>query len=263
MHPLLNIAITAARKAETVLLRSLDRLDTVRPTQKGLHDFVSDVDKKSEQEIIAIIKKAYPSHQIIGEEGGVQAGDEESVWIIDPLDGTHNYLRGFPHFSISIAFQFRGKLEHAVVYDPIRQEMFIASRGQGARLNDRRLRVSNTLRLNEALIGTGFPVRRPEDLPSYLQVFQKLMPQLSNIRCSGSAALDLAYVAAGRLDAFFEINLQAWDLAAAALLIKEAGGLVADWQGGEDYLHQGNVIAGTPKVFSALAQVIGNGKDAA
>lgn len=258
MHPLLNIAIMAARKAETVLLRSLDRLDTVRPSQKGLHDFVSDVDKRSEQEIIHVIKKAYPSHQIIAEESGVQTGDEESVWIIDPLDGTHNYLRGFPHFSISIAFQFRGKLEHAVVYDPVRREMFTASRGQGAHLNDKRLRVSSTTRLENALIGTGFPVRRPENLQSYLQVFQKLMPQLSNIRCAGSAALDLAYVAAGRLDAFFEAHLQIWDVAASALLIKEAGGLVSDWQGGEDYLRKGDVIAGTPKIFSTLAQVIGS-----
>ncbi len=190
MHPILNIALSASRKAGNVVLRSMERLDMIHTTQKGLHDFVSDVDKKAEQEIIATILKAYPDHQIIAEESGLHQGQADCVWLIDPLDGTHNYVRGVPHFSISIAFQFKGKIEHGLVYDPIRHELFTASRGGGARLNERRIRISPTTQLEQALIGTGFPVRYPEALPPYLQQFQQLMPRLSNIRCLGSAALE-------------------------------------------------------------------------
>lgn len=257
MNPILNIATTAARKAGNIIIRSLDRLDTIKVASKGLHDFVTEIDKKAEKEIIAIIRKAYPNHQIIGEEGGVLQGVEDSVWIIDPLDGTHNFLRGFPHFSISIAFQQKGKLQEGLIFDPIRQEIFSASRGKGSRLNDKRIRVSPVIKLEHALLGTGFPMRKLENLPNYLRVFQEIMLKITNIRCAGSAALDLAYVAAGRLDAFFEINLQPWDLAAGALIIKEAGGLVADWRGEENYLEKGCVVAGTPKVFSALMALIG------
>ncbi|HVV68897.1 MAG TPA: inositol monophosphatase family protein [Gammaproteobacteria bacterium] len=257
MHPILNIAISAARKAGNVMLRSIERLDTINPTAKGLNDFVTDVDKKAESEIIAIIKKAHPNHQILAEETGLHPGLSECEWIIDPLDGTYNYMRGFPHFSVSIAFRYRGKLEHGLIFDPIRQELFTASRGEGARLNDRRLRISATSKLANAVLATGFPMRHPEKLPGYLNFFQQLMLEISKIRCAGSAALDLAYVAAGRLDGYFETDLKAWDIAAGALLVKEAGGLVGDWQGGENYLEKGDIIVGTPKVFSALTQFVG------
>ena len=257
MHPILNIAISAARKAGNVMLRSIERLDTINPTPKGLNDFVTDIDKKAEREIIAIIKKAHPNHQIIAEETGLHAGLAECEWIIDPLDGTHNYMRGFPHFCVSIAFRYRGKLEHGLIFDPIRHELFTASRGEGARLNERRLRVSATTKLPNAVVGTGFPMRYPDKLSDYLSFFQQVMLEISKIRCSGSAALDLAYVAAGRLDGYFETRLKSWDIAAGALLVKEAGGLVGDWQGGENYLEKGDIIVGTPKIFSALSQFVG------
>ncbi len=260
MHPILNIAISAARKAGNVILRSTERLDTINPTTKGLNDFVTDVDKKAEQEIIAIIKKAQPDHQILAEETGLHKGLAECEWIIDPLDGTHNYMRGFPHFSVSIAFRYRGKIEHGLVYDPIRNELFTATRGEGARLNERRLRVSATTKLQNAMLGVGFPMRHPEQLPGQLQLFQQLMLQISKIRCAGSAALDLAYVAAGRLDGYLEKNLRIWDIAAGALLVKEAGGLAGDWLGEENYLESGNIIVGTPKIFSALTQFVAKSK---
>jgi myo-inositol-1(or 4)-monophosphatase len=261
MNPIVNIALNAARKAGNVMLRSIERLDTINSTQKGLHDFVSDVDKKAEQEIIYTIQKAHPNHQILAEETGLHPGESDCVWIIDPLDGTHNYVRGLPHFSVSIAFQFKGKIEHGLIFDPIRHEIFSASRGQGARLNDRRLRVSPTTVLDHALIGTGFPVRYPNDLLSYLPIFQRIMPKIGNIRCSGSAALDLAYVAAGRLDAFLELKMKPWDTAAGSLLVKEAGGLVADWQGEEKFLENGAIIATTPKLLSLLLKLIAASKE--
>lgn len=256
MHPILNIAISAAHKAGNIMLRSFDRLDTINTTAKGLNDFVTDVDKKAEQEIIAIIRKAHPDHQIIAEESGLHQGLGECEWIIDPLDGTYNYMRGFPHFSVSIAFRYRGKLQHGLVYDPIRQEMFTASRGEGARLNERRIRASTVTKLQNALIATSFPMRYPEQLPEFLRLFQQLMLQISKMRCPGSAALDLAYVAAGRTDGYIEQTLKPWDIAAGALLVKEAGGLVGDWQGEENYLDSGNIIAGNPKIFSALTQLV-------
>lgn len=255
-HPLIHTAIKAARKAGDIMLQSLDRLDTINPTNKGYRDFVTDVDKRAEKEIIYLIKKAYPDHGIIAEESGNYQSDSESVWIIDPLDGTRNYMHGIPHFSVSIGFKFKGRLEQGVVYDPIRQEMFSASRGQGARLNDRRIRVSETMHLDKALIGTGFPVHQPKDLLTYLDQVKALFPQVANMRCSGSAALDLCYVAAARLDGFLEMNLHAWDLAAGAIIVKEAGGLVGDWQGAEDYLEKGAIVAATPKIFSALLKNI-------
>jgi len=234
MQPILNIALKAARKAGDVMLQSFDRLDTINVTAKGKHDFVTDIDKRAESKIIEIIKKAYPNHAILTEETGAHAGDQNAMWIVDPLDGTHNYLRGFPHFCVSIGFKCKGKLEHALVYDPIRQEVFQASRGHGARLNDRRLRVSQTHHLEDALIGTGFPVRHNKHLLSYLHQFNALMPHVANIRCSGSAALDLCYVAAGRLDGYLEMGLHLWDMAAGSVILQEAGGMLSDWQGQEN-----------------------------
>lgn len=256
MQPIVNIANQAARKAGTLMLRALDRLDSLKSAQKGLHDFVSEIDTLAEQHIIAIIRKAYPNHQIVAEESGLHQGNDQCIWLIDPLDGTHNFVRGVPHFAISIAFQHKNILQHALIYDPIRQEVFSASRGEGARLNNRRIRVSSTLKLEQALIGTGFPVRTPETLMHYLPLFQRLMPQVANIRCLGSAALDLAYVAANRLDGFLELGLKPWDIAAGALIVREAGGLVADWEGEENYLTKGNIIAGCPKIFTALLEQV-------
>jgi myo-inositol-1(or 4)-monophosphatase len=257
MHPIINIAKKAARKAETAILRSIDRLDTLEITQKAPHDFVTEMDKKAEQEIISVIKKAYPEHQIIAEESGLHEGQSDYIWLIDPIDGTHNFARGIPHFSIAISFLEKGVVQHGVISDPIRNEVFTASRGQGARLNERRLRVSAARKLDQALVGIGFPVRHPEKLPRSAKLFQSLLPEVSNIRCSGSAALDLAYVAAGRLDAFLEDDLKAWDIAAGALMVKEAGGLVCDWEGGEDYLRKGHIIASTPKLLSSLLPRVG------
>lgn len=256
MHPILNIALKAARKAGDIMLQALERLDTIHPTSKGHHDFVTDIDKRAEKEIVKLLQKSYPNHTIIAEESGEHQGEKDSVWIIDPLDGTHNYLRGFPHFSVSIAFKYKGKIEHGLVYDPIRQEIFSASRGQGARLNDRRLRVSEITRLENTLISTGFPVRHPEHLIDYLNCFKNLVPQVANIRSSGSAALDLCYVATARLDAFLERDLHIWDIAAGSLIVKEAGGLVGDWQGEEKYLEKGDIVAATPKIFSLLLSAI-------
>lgn len=255
MHPIINIALKAARKAGNVMLQSLERLDTINPTSKGHRDFVTDIDKRAEREIVNFLKKTYPNHAILAEEGGAYHGDKDSVWIIDPLDGTHNYLRGFPHFSVSIAFKYKDKLEHGLVYDPIRQEVFSASRGHGARLNDRRLRVSETTRLENALVGTGFPTRSPAQLSDYLDCFKNLLPHLADIRCSGSAALDLCYVAAARLDAFLETDLHLWDIAAGSLIVKEAGGLVGDWGGEEKYLEKGAIVAATPKIFGLILSI--------
>lgn len=256
MQPLLNIAITAARLAGDIIIRHMEQLDRIKITAKGSNEFFSEVDIKAEQAIINTIHKAYPEHGIIAEESGIYNDEAESVWIIDPLDGTTNYLHGFPCFSVSIAHRVKNRIEHAVVYDPLRHECFSASRGRGAQLNDRRIRVSKQTQLNAALLGIGFPHRNVELDSRYLSTFEALIGKCAGIRRTGSAALDLAYVASGRLDGLWEFGLRPWDLAAASLLIKEAGGLVSDMQGGEDYLKKGDVVAGTPKVFKALLQTL-------
>ncbi|TPW09688.1 MAG: myo-inositol-1(or 4)-monophosphatase [Halothiobacillaceae bacterium] len=251
MHPTLNIAIKAARKAGNVIIRSMDQLDTLSVTAKGRNDFVSEVDRQAEQEIIKIIRKAFPSHGILAEEGGFHEGDDYQ-WIIDPLDGTTNFLHGFPQFAVSIALQHKGRLEHAVVYDPLRQEIFSASRGAGAHVNERRIRVSKAKGLEGTLLGTGFPFRHMTHLESYIAILKDLIPQTAGIRRPGSAALDLAYVAAGRLDGFWEYGLQPWDIAAGALLVQEAGGILSDFTGGSDYMKSGNVV----EVLKAIVQTI-------
>lgn len=255
MHPMVNIAVKAARKAGTVIVRAADRIDTLHITSKGHNDFVSEVDQQAEQEIIQIIRKAYPGHAILAEESGEQ-GESEYQWIIDPLDGTTNFLHGFPQFAVSIAVKYRGRIEHGVVYDPLRQELFSATRGEGAQLDGRRLRVSKTASLETALIGTGFPFKNTAWLDAYLGMFKALLPKTAGLRRPGSAALDLAYVAAGRLDGFWEIGLSPWDMAAGVLLIQEAGGLVSDIGGGTQFLDSGNVVAGSPKIFKAMLQEI-------
>ncbi len=255
MNPMLNIAIRAARKAGDVIARSLDTVDRLDVVSKSRNDFVSEVDQRAEQEIISILRKAFPDHAILAEESGNQAGNDYQ-WIIDPLDGTTNFLHGFPQFAVSIGLLHKGRIEVGVVYDPLRQELFCASRGNGAMLNDRRIRVSARKGLEGALLGTGFPFKEMTHLDCYLATFKALLPKTAGIRRPGSAALDLAYVAAGRLDGFWEIGLQPWDMAAGTLLIQEAGGLVTDFAGGSDFLATGNVVAGAPKVFHALLQTI-------
>ena len=255
MQPMLNIAVRAARNAGNIIARSVDRLDQITINVKAENDFVSEIDRQAEQEIIHTIRKAYPNHGFLGEETGVHEGDD-FVWIIDPLDGTTNFLHGFPQFAVSIGLKHKGRLEQAVVYDPLRQELFAASRGAGAQLNDRRIRVSKRNDLDGALLGTGFPFKQQQHLDIYLHTFKALFPMTAGIRRAGSAALDLAYVAAGRLDGFWEIGLNPWDMAAGVLLIQEAGGLVSDFSGGNDFLSTGNIVAANPKVFKAMLQKI-------
>ena len=255
MHPMLNIAVKAARRAGTIINRATQNLDLLTVQRKGEHDYVSEVDKMAEQAIVETLLEAYPDHAILAEEGGAQ-GKSEYVWIIDPLDGTTNFLHGFPQFAVSIGLQHKGVLNQAVIYDPTRNELYTATRGRGAYLNDRRLRVSKQTRLEDALIGTGFPYSDFSFMEAYMKMFMELMPKTAGLRRPGAASLDLAYVAAGRYDGFWEAGLKQWDMAAGVLLIQEAGGLVTDFDGGENYLATGNVIGGNPKIFSQLLQVI-------
>jgi len=255
MHALLNIAVSAARKAGSFISRAVERVDTLQVDSKGYNDFVSEVDRRAEREIIQVIHKAYPRHAILAEESGEQ-GDNESVWIIDPLDGTTNFLHGFPQFAVSIALRHAGRLEVAVVYDPLRDELFTAIRGSGAQLNGRRLRVSKAKSLDGTLIGTGFPFKDQRHIDAYLGMFKALLPRTAGIRRAGSAALDLAYVAAGRLDGFWEIGLKPWDMAAGVLLIQEAGGIIGDFRGDPDCFASGNVVTGNARVFEGLLAAI-------
>jgi myo-inositol-1(or 4)-monophosphatase len=255
MQPLLNIAVRAARRAAEVIVRSLNRLDSLQVSSKGRNDFVTDVDRQAEAEIIATIRKAYPDHAFLAEESGA-SGNNPTEWIIDPLDGTTNFMHGFPTFSVSIACRHRGRLEHAVVYDPMRQEVFTASRGDGAHLENRRIRVSKQRTLEGSLVATGFPYRaNVKYLDCYLGMLKAVMQQTAGIRRPGSAALDLAYVAAGRVDAFWEIGLSPWDTAAGTLLIQEAGGRIGTLVGA-DYQQGGHVVAGTPRVYDALLELL-------
>lgn len=256
MEPLLNIAVSAARQAGEIIIRHMEQVDRLKITAKNGHEYFSEVDIKAEQAIINCIRKAYPEHGILAEESGVQDGDGESIWIIDPLDGTSNYLHGFPFFSVSIALKIKNRIEHGVVYDPLRHECFAASRGRGARLNDRRIRVSKQTQLSASLLGTGVPFRDVALAQRYLPTFEALLGKCAGVRRTGSAALDLAYVASGRLDGFWEFGLRPWDIAAGSLLIREAGGLISDLQGGDDFLKSGDTVAGTPKVFKSLLQTI-------
>ncbi|MGH8139977.1 MAG: inositol monophosphatase family protein [Steroidobacteraceae bacterium] len=255
MHALLNIAVRAARSAGEVIIRSLNRLESLKITSKGRNDFVTEVDHAAEAEIIKLIRRHYPDHAFLAEESG-QSGDHDTLWIIDPLDGTTNFLHGFPVFAVSIACQQKGRLEHAVVYDPISQEIFSASRGAGAHLDNHRLRVSKQRGLEGALIGTGFPYRaNTRFIDSYLAMLKAVMQTTAGVRRPGAAALDMAYVAAGRTDAFWEIGLSPWDTAAGTLLIQEAGGRIGTLTGGE-FRQNGNVLAGTPKVYAALLELL-------
>jgi myo-inositol-1(or 4)-monophosphatase len=260
MNPALNIAIKAARRAGQIINRASNELDLLKVSTKRPNDFVTEVDKAAEAAIIETLREAYPGHGILAEESGQQAakggGDGEYQWIIDPLDGTTNFIHGLPQYAVSIALAKGGVLEQAVVFDPSRNELFTASKGGGAFLNERRIRVSRRARLAEALIGTGFPYRMFEHIDLYLAIFKELAQKTAGQRRPGAASLDLAYVASGRYDGFWEFGLAPWDMAAGALLITEAGGLVSDLRGENNYLETGNVIAGTPKVFAPLLKLI-------
>lgn len=255
MDALLNVAIMAARRGGDTLIRSLPKLDKIRVEQKGRNDFVSEADRNAEKAIIHTIQKHYPDHAILAEESG-QQGDSEYLWIIDPLDGTTNFLHGFPVFAVSIGLQHKGRMERGVVYDPLRQELFTAVQGQGAQLDGRKIRVSGNKELDRSLIGTGFPYRDAnEELEPYLNMLVSAIKTTAGIRRAGSAALDLCYVAAGRLDAFWETGLAPWDLAAGTLIIREAGGIVSGLNGSEDFMDSGHILTGTPKIYAALAKL--------
>lgn len=258
MHPALNIAIKAARRAGHIINRASNDLDLLKVTAKQPNDFVTEVDKAAEAAIIQTLQEAYPNYGILAEESGETAGkgEGEYQWIIDPLDGTTNFIHGMPQYAVSIALAKGGIVEQAVVFDPNRNELFTASKGGGAFLNERRIRVSRRTRLGESLIGTGFPYRMFDKIDLYLSIFKELAEKTAGQRRPGAASLDLAYVACGRYDGFWEFGLSPWDMAAGALLISEAGGLVSDLRGEASYLETGNLVAGTPKVFGPLLKII-------
>lgn len=256
---MVNIALRAARSAGEKIVRATERMDKVKVDEKGRNDFVTDVDRASEQEIISQLHKAYPDHRILAEESGYVGNPKSDyLWIIDPLDGTTNFIYGIPQYAISIACIYKGRPEHAVVYDPIKQEEFTASRGRGAYLNDRRLRVTGRMNMHGALVATGIPFSKPsiDHMDAYLQCMKALAEQSSGIRRLGVASLDLAYLAAGRFDAFWEMYLKPWDIAAGVLLIKEAGGIISDFQGGDSYMESGHIVCATPKLFKPVLQVV-------
>jgi myo-inositol-1(or 4)-monophosphatase len=255
MHPLLVTAVKAARQAGRIIVRSLNQLEALEVAVKGRNDFVSEVDHAAEEAILDVIQRAYPGHGILAEESGRREG-RDYEWIIDPLDGTTNFLHGHPQFAVSIAVRYRGRLSHAVIFDPLRDELFTASAGRGAQLNDRRMRVSKARRIEDALLGTGFPFRSLNHLDWWLRSFRLLLTQTSGIRRAGSAALDLAYVACGRFDGFWEIGLSPWDTAAGCLLIQEAGGLVSDLDGSQHHLETGNIVAGNAHLHPELLKIL-------
>lgn len=255
MHPILNVAVEAAHSAANIMRRQIQHVDAIPFERKARHDYVSEVDKACEEEIVREIKRFYPDHSFLGEEGGSQ-GDGDTVWVIDPLDGTSNYMHGIPHFAISIAQQVKGRTEHAVVYDPMRDEMFTASRGSGAFMNQKRLRVSSRSSLENAILATAFPFRQRDQLQAYARVFQAVLTKIEDFRRAGTASLDLAWVAAGRLDGFFELGLKPWDVAAGAMIVREAGGVVMDWDGKDSFEESGSILAAPYKVMTPLRQVV-------
>ncbi|MDM7859683.1 inositol-1-monophosphatase [Alteromonas sp. ASW11-36] len=254
MHPMLNIAVRAARVAGNIIARGFENRDDLDTQAKGKNDFVTKIDKEAEQAIISKIKQSYPDHAFYGEESGKQGDDETFTWIIDPLDGTTNFIKGIPHFSVSIALLHKGRLDQAVVFDPIRGELFTASKGAGAQLNGYRIRASKAKDLDQTILGTAFPFKQPEQLEQYTRQFTQIFSKAGDIRRSGSAALDMAYVAAGRLDGYWERGVQPWDIAAGELLVREAGGLVTDFAGNNDPLYAGEMVAGSPRVVQQLVK---------
>ncbi|WP_277740097.1 inositol monophosphatase family protein [Herminiimonas fonticola] len=256
---MLNTAVKAARRGAAIINRASFDLDRVKVTEKNPNDFVTEVDQAAEQAIIEVLKTAYPDHAILAEESGASANlhdENENVWIIDPLDGTTNFIHGFPQYCVSIALQQRGQITQAVIYDPTRNDLFTATKGAGAYLNEKRIRVTKRDKIADALIGTGFPFRGTDNIDQYLKMFKIMSQSCAGLRRPGSAALDLAYVACGRLDGFFEKGLKPWDLAAGSLLITESGGIVGTFEGESDYLYKGDILAGTPKVFAQMVSLL-------
>jgi myo-inositol-1(or 4)-monophosphatase len=258
LHPMLNVAIKAARAAGSIINRASMDLDILKINTKSPNDFVTEVDQAAENAIIDILLQAYPDHGILAEESGREHGAKHSefVWIIDPLDGTTNFIHGLPVYCVSIALAHRGVVQQAVVYDPTRNDLFYATKGRGAFLNDRRLRVSKRTRMSDALIGTGFPFRRGDNFKRYLKMFEEIMPLCAGLRRPGAAALDLCYVAAGYYDAFFETGLHPWDVAAGSLILTEAGGLIGNFTGESDFMNQREVLAGSPKIYGQLVPIL-------
>jgi len=256
MHPTLTTAVKAARRAGQIITRASQDVDLLKVSSKRQNDFVTEVDRAAEDAIVGILREAYPDHAILAEESGESGPESEYRWIIDPLNGTTNFIHGMPQYAVSIALEHRGQMQSAVVFDPVRNEMFTASRGRGAFLNDRRIRVSRRAKLGEALLGTGFPYRVWDHVDAYLGMFKSLMEKTSGLRRPGAAALDLAYVACGRFDGFFEIGLSPWDIAGGSLLVSEAGGLVGNLQGETGYMESGNLVAATPRIYPAILQAI-------
>jgi myo-inositol-1(or 4)-monophosphatase len=258
LHPMLNIAIKAARAAGAIINRAALDIERVTVSTKSPNDFVTEVDKAAEEAIIDTILGAYPSHGILAEESGSTRGSptSEFVWIIDPLDGTTNFIHGFPVYCVSIALAWRGQVQQAVVYDPTRNDLFYASKGKGAYLNDRRLRVSKRIRLQDSLVSTGFPFRKSDDFKYYMEMFEVVGKACAGLRRPGAAALDLCYVAASYCDAFFETGLSPWDIAAGSLIVTEAGGLVGNFTGEADYLYNGEVMAGTPRIYGQMVKLL-------
>ena len=255
MHPTLNIAVKAARRAGSIITRASEDIGSLTVNDKSYNDFVTEVDLASEKEIIRVLKASYPEHAFLGEETGL-SHQADNIWIIDPLDGTTHFLHGFPQYCISIALEQKGEITQAVIYDPNRNDLFTATKGQGAYLNQRRMRVSNKSKLKESILGTGFPFRDFQHLPVYLKIFEEVVRGTSGVRRPGSAALDLAYVAAGWFDGFFEINLSKWDIAAGGLLVTEAGGIVSDFSEKDGWLESGNIVATNPKIYEPLIKII-------
>jgi myo-inositol-1(or 4)-monophosphatase len=258
LHPMLNVAIKAARAAGAIINRAALDVESVRISQKSVNDYVTEIDQASENVIIETLLGAYPDHAILAEESGRELGNPNSdhIWIIDPLDGTTNFIHGFPVYCVSIALEVRGKIEQAVVYDPTRNDLFSATKGRGAYMNDRRMRVSKRIHLKDSLLSTGFPFRAGDDLESYLNLLRDITPKVQAIRRPGAAALDLAYVAAGFSDGFFESGLHPWDMAAGSLLITEAGGLVGNYTGESEFLYEHECVAGNPKIYAQMVPLL-------
>lgn len=261
-HPFVNTAIEAAHKGGDLIMKYRDRVDSIPVERKARGDYASEIDKACEEVIRSELGRRYPDHEILGEELGTiggknkNSGESENVWLIDPIDGTSNYLRGIPHYAISIALSVKGRVEHGVVYDPVRDELFAASRGQGTTLNNRRVRVSGRSALSTAVLGAAFPFRSRRLMPAYQGMFSSLFEQCEDVRRAGSASLDLAYVACGRLDGYWELALKPWDIAAGALLVQEAGGVVMDIAGGDNWLKSGHVIAAPFKLITPMRKAI-------
>ena len=255
MHPMLNIAVRAARVAGTIIVRGFENRDDLQLQEKGSNDYVTHIDKEAEKAIIYKIRQSYPNHSFLGEESGETEGeDSDFQWIIDPLDGTTNFIKGIPHFAVSIALLYKGRLDQAVIFDPIRGEIFTASRGKGAQLNGYRIRVTKPRDLTDTVLATGLPFKNKQQYGEFALSLNKIFHECGDVRRAGSAALDMAYVAAGRHDGYWERGIKCWDIAAGELLVRESGGLVTDFAGNNDPLYKGEVVAGSPKVVQGLVK---------